>query len=389
MAFLAAFPLGRTAPTPAHSPGKAGRARPIGQVLLSPPHLTGGERRRWRRRSRSGWLAPAGPVPAAFEAAFSEATGFPHVLATASGTAALHLGYRCLGVAPGDEVWTSAPHLRRHRRARGADGRDAALPRCRPRKLDPRPRTCWNANSPAPAARGRLPRGVVPVDLFGQCCDLDAILRALRPLGRARCCATAPSALGARSRGGRHAGRGARLAAFSFNGNKIVTAGGGGALASDDPELLATRPHLATQAQASRRRTTSTRPPAISYGLSSVLAAIGLAQLPRWRPASRRGARSSPAMPRRSAACPGLSFMPEAGLGPRHPLAHGGAVRSRPSAPRTARRCAAPWPRRASRAGRSGSRCTCSRSSATPPMPAARWRPRCSSAASACPPAAA
>ncbi len=82
--------------------------RAAGQVLLSPPHLTGGEMAALEATLGSGWVAPAGPVPAAFEAAPSAATGFGQVLATASGTAALHLGYRCLGVSPGDEVWTSA-----------------------------------------------------------------------------------------------------------------------------------------------------------------------------------------------------------------------------------------------------------------------------------------
>ena len=77
-------------------------------MLLSPPHLTGGELTALEATLASGWVAPAGPVPAAFEAALSEITGFGQVLATASGTAALHLGYRCLGVAPGDEVWTAA-----------------------------------------------------------------------------------------------------------------------------------------------------------------------------------------------------------------------------------------------------------------------------------------
>ncbi len=109
MALFAAIAPDRGAPAPAPPLGLSGLARPpVGQVLLSPPHLTGGEMAALEAALGSGWLAPAGPVPAAFEAALSAATGFPRVLATASGTAALHLGYRCLGVAAGDEVWTSA-----------------------------------------------------------------------------------------------------------------------------------------------------------------------------------------------------------------------------------------------------------------------------------------
>src|SRR5690242_12121652 len=107
------MPLGQAAPHPGpvlrfpRPPAAQPRASAAGRILLSPPHLTGAEMATLQATLESGWVAPAGPVPAAFEAAIAEATGFPHVLATASGTAALHLGYRLLGVEPGDEVWTS------------------------------------------------------------------------------------------------------------------------------------------------------------------------------------------------------------------------------------------------------------------------------------------
>ncbi|MFM7418788.1 MAG: DegT/DnrJ/EryC1/StrS family aminotransferase, partial [Alphaproteobacteria bacterium] len=74
-------------------------------ILLSPPHLTGREIAVLEASLASGWLAPTGPAPRAFEAAFAEATGFAHVLAVASGTAALTLAFRILEIGPGDEVW--------------------------------------------------------------------------------------------------------------------------------------------------------------------------------------------------------------------------------------------------------------------------------------------
>jgi dTDP-4-amino-4,6-dideoxygalactose transaminase len=115
--------------------------------------------------------------------------------------------------------------------------------------------------------------------------------------------------LGATQRG-RPAGKGARAAAFSFNGNKIVTAGGGGALCSDDPALVAAARHLAAQAKAPaphyQHETTG-----YAYALSSLLACVGLAQLPALgeRVAARRAR-----FDRYVAALgdlPGLSFMPE------------------------------------------------------------------------------
>ncbi|MBC4013851.1 DegT/DnrJ/EryC1/StrS family aminotransferase [Siccirubricoccus deserti] len=261
-----AFPrAGRTA-SPAPDPDR---------ILLSPPHLTGGELASLQATLAAGWVAPAGPVPAAFEAAVAKVTGFPHVLAVASGTAALHLGYRILGLTAGDEVWTAtltyvatiAPAVQMGARPRFLDVAADSW------TLDPE---LLERELTRAARRGRLPRAVVPVDIFGQSCDLDAIRGLCDRWGVPVLCDSA-EALGAMRRG-RHAGLGARLAAFSFNGNKIVTTGGGGALASEDAGLIAEARHLATQAKEPaphyQHETTG-----FSYGLSSILAAVGLAQL--------------------------------------------------------------------------------------------------------------
>lgn len=284
---------------------------PLPRILLSPPEITGAELANIAASLDAGWLAPAGPTPAAFERAIAEATGFRHVLALASGTAALHLGFQCLDLVPGDEVW--APCL-----TYIATIAPAVQMGARPRFLDVCPHS-WTLDPDllrrslrAAAAGGRLPRAVVPVDLFGQSCDLDAIIAACDRWGVAVLTDSA-EAMGATHRG-RHAGRGARMAAFSFNGNKIITTGGGGALASDDPLPIGRARFLATQA----------REPAPhyqhetlgqSYGLSSVLAAVGLAQLPTLpaRIAARRAvfARYVAGL----SDLPGLSFMPEAPWG--------------------------------------------------------------------------
>ncbi|RAI57746.1 aminotransferase DegT [Roseicella frigidaeris] len=281
------------------------------RILLSPPHLTGAEPAALQAALDSGWIAPAGPMPAAFEAAIGEATGFAAVLATTNGTAALHLGYRLLGVAPGDEVWTStltfiatiAPAVQMGAVPRFLDVAEESW------TLDP---NLLERELARAARRGRLPRVVVPVDLFGQCCDLDTIAALCERWGVPVLCDSA-AALGATQRG-RHAGRGARLAAFSFNGNKIVTTGGGGALASDDARLIERARMLATQAKEPaphyQHETTG-----FTYGLSALLAAVGLAQLPALaeRVAARRAifARYREAL----GDLPGLGFMPEPGWG--------------------------------------------------------------------------
>lgn len=244
-------------------------------VHLSPPHLAGGEMVALQATLDAGWVAPAGPVPVAFEDAIARATGLPHVLAVASGTAALHLGFRLLDVCPGDEIWTSSLTFIA---SIGPAVQMGAIPRF----LDVEAGH-WTmdvellrAELAAAARRGRLPRVVVPVDLYGQPADMPAIVEACAAWGVPVLSDSAES-LGAMQHG-RHAGVGARLVALSFNGNKIITAGGGGALASEDAALIARARHLATQAkEVSAHYQHETI--GFSYGMSSVLAAVGIAQI--------------------------------------------------------------------------------------------------------------
>ncbi len=281
------------------------------RIHLSPPHLTGQEGAALQAVLDSGWVAPAGPAIAAFESAIGATTGFPHVLATSSGTAALHLAFRVLDIAPGDEVWapgftfvaTIAPAVQMGAVPRFLDVDPASW------TLDP---DLLRTELRAAAQRGRLPRAVVAVDIYGQAAELDAILAAC---GRWDVPVVSDSAegLGASIRG-RHAGRGARLAALSFNGNKIITAGGGGALASDDPVLIERARHLASHAKdpAPHYQHSAT---GHAYALSSLLAAVGRAQLAELAPrvVSRRAV-----FDRYVAGLsdlPGLSFMPEAPWG--------------------------------------------------------------------------
>lgn len=249
--------------------------RPPEPILLSPPHLTGGEASAVAATLASGWVAPAGPAPAAFEAALAAATGFPHVLATVSGTAAIHLGCHLLGVGPGDEVWapgltfiaTIAPAVQMGAVPRFLDVTAESW------TLDP---GLLGAELARAGRAGRLPRAVIPVDIFGQPADLDAI-RAVCDRWGVPVLSDSCEGLGATLRG-RPAGQGARLAAFSFNGNKIITTGGGGALAAADAGLIARARQLATQAKepAAHYQHEGT---GFTYGLSALLAAVGTEQL--------------------------------------------------------------------------------------------------------------
>jgi pyridoxal phosphate-dependent aminotransferase EpsN len=280
-------------------------ARP--RMYLSPPHMGDDELALLTEAFRSNWIAPLGPHVDAFEREFAQRLGVGHAAAVASGTAALHLGLRLLGTEPGDVVICSSFTF-------CASATPILFENARPVLLDSDEAT-WNLDPQLleeeladAARRGRLPRAVIVVDLYGQCANYDAIEKIC---GRYEVpiLEDAAEALGA-SWNGRAAGRFGRMAAFSFNGNKIITTSGGGMLASDDAALIEKARVLASQA----------RDPAphyqhsqlgFNYRLSNLLAAVGRGQLRVLddRVAARR--RIFATYRELLGELPGLSFMPE------------------------------------------------------------------------------
>ncbi len=280
------------------------------RVHLSVPHMSEREERYVRDAFASNWLSSVGPHLDAFEREFSDAIGRPCV-ALSSGTAALHLGLRLLDTGPDDEVLVSDLTF-------VASVNPIRYLGATPVLVDSDPAT-WTM-SPAllaealadRARRGRLPRAVVVVHLYGQTADMSPILDACRQYD-VPVLEDAAEALGASCRG-RPAGSLGAVAAFSFNGNKIITTTGGGMLAAARPEWVEKARHWSTQA----------REPGIAYHhveighnyrLSNVLAAIGRGQLEvlgeRVRQRRAVEARYREAL----ADLPGLTPMPEAPYG--------------------------------------------------------------------------
>ncbi len=247
----------------------------MNRIYLSPPHLGDDEARLVAEAFASNWIAPLGPQVEAFEREVGERTGGLHAVALSSGTAAIHLALRLLGVGPGDEV--ICPTL-----TFCASANPILYEGGRPIFLDVEARS-WNLDPEllaeelrAGAARGRLPRAVIAVDLYGRCADYDRLAAVCEEYG-VPLIEDAAEALGA-SYHGRPAGGFGRCGVFSFNGNKIITTSGGGMLVSRDAELIRRARHLASQA----------RDPApcyqhseigYNYRMSNVLAAIGRGQL--------------------------------------------------------------------------------------------------------------
>ena len=181
-----------------------------------------------REAFATNWLSTVGPNITAFEEELEQRIGLPAV-ALGSGTAAIHLGLRLLGVGPGDEVF--CPTL-----TFAATCNPVRYLGAEPVFLDSDYAT-WNLdpNLLADALRERarqnkLPRAIVVVHLYGQCADMDPILSLCRSYG-VPVLEDAAEAIGA-TYGNRPAGTFGDIGAFSFNGNKMVTTTGGGMLAS-------------------------------------------------------------------------------------------------------------------------------------------------------------
>ncbi len=259
----------------------------------------------------SNWIAPVGPELEAFERELATTVDVPHALALASGTAGLHLALRLLGVAPGDEIVCSDLTF-------VATANVATYLGARPVFVDADP-TTWNLDPHLlreelveAASAGRRPAAVIAVDLYGQSADYDAI-EAVCAEFDVPLIEDAAEALGSSYRG-RPTGGFGRFGVFSFNGNKIITTSGGGALVSADGEAIERARHLAAHAKdPAPHYEHSTL--GYNYRLSNLLAAVGRGQLrvlPERVEARRAIARRYAEL---LADLPGLELMPEADYG--------------------------------------------------------------------------
>ncbi len=246
------------------------------RLYLSPPHLGRRERQFVEEVFDSNWIAPIGPMVDRFEAELSLLIGTQEVVALSSGTAALHLALRLSGVEQGDEVWGStmtfiggvAPILYE-------SGIPVFLdvdPNTLLLDLDLLEQTLQDRN----ASSRPLPKVVISTDLYGSAVSI-ARMNSLRERFGFRWISDTAEALGSHIEG-LHAGCGADFTILSFNGNKIITTSGGGALCCKDRADALRARFLATQA---REPTPYYEHETYGYNyrLSGICAAIGLGQL--------------------------------------------------------------------------------------------------------------
>ncbi|GID27012.1 aminotransferase class I/II-fold pyridoxal phosphate-dependent enzyme [Paractinoplanes brasiliensis] len=276
------------------------------RIWLSPPDVGELERKLLLEAFDSNWVAPVGPDLDAFEAQLAEIVGVRHAIALSSGTAALHLALAAAGVRRGDTVLVPSFTF-------AATANAVMYLGARPVFLDSTTES-WNVDPGLVAeelkrrcAKGRPPRAVIAVDMYGQCADYEPLVDACDRYGVALI-EDAAEALGA-SYGGKPAGSFGLAGVLSFNGNKIITTGGGGMLVTDDDGVARKARHLSAQAREPFPHYEH-RSVGYNYRLSNLLAAVGRGQLQRLD--SMIAARRETGRYYRAALgdLPGVTFMP-------------------------------------------------------------------------------
>ncbi|QPC83283.1 aminotransferase class I/II-fold pyridoxal phosphate-dependent enzyme [Phototrophicus methaneseepsis] len=277
------------------------------RIYLSPPHMSGEELKRIQQAFADNWVAPAGPNLAAFEAQLCDYVGAQHAVAVSSGTAAIHLALLVTDVQPDDEIFVSTLTF-------AGSVNPIIYMGAKPVFIDSEPQS-WNMDPnlledalKARAQSGNLPKAVMPVHLYGQSADMDAIM-AVCERYEVMVIEDAAEALGTLYRD-RHPGTFGKMSAFSFNGNKIITTSGGGMLISDDRALIEHARKLASQ---SREPVAHYEHLEIGYNyrMSNILAAIGCGQMTVLEDRVRRKREIYAYYAQRLGDIPGLTFVDE------------------------------------------------------------------------------
>lgn len=245
------------------------------RIYLSPPHMSGKEYMKIGEAFQSNWIAPLGPLVNEFEQAVAGYAGVKAGAALSSGTAAIHLALKLIGVQKGDIVFCSTLTF-------VASANPILYEQAMPVFIDSE-RDTWNMCPLAlekafiEAKRlGKKPRAVIVVHLYGQSAKMDDIIDLCEAYD-VPVIEDAAESLGATYKG-RKSGSMGKFGVYSFNGNKIITTSGGGMLVSDDEAAIERCRFLASQA----------REPAMhyehqeagyNYRMSNILAGVGIAQM--------------------------------------------------------------------------------------------------------------
>jgi dTDP-4-amino-4,6-dideoxygalactose transaminase len=245
------------------------------RIYLSSPHMSGEEMKYIREAFDQNWMAPLGPNVDAFEKTLADYCGVKHAAALSSGTAAIHLALVILGVERGDEVIASTFTF-------SATINPIVYLGATPILVDSEHGT-WNMDPEIletaikdRLSKGKKPKAIIPVHLYGMPANMKEIMR-IADRYEIPVIEDAAEALGSRYMD-MPVGSFGKMAVLSFNGNKIITSSGGGALLSDDKELVEKARFLATQARDKAPHYQHSQI-GYNYRMSNILAGIGRGQM--------------------------------------------------------------------------------------------------------------
>ncbi|ASK62289.1 pyridoxal phosphate-dependent aminotransferase [Virgibacillus phasianinus] len=245
------------------------------RIFLSSPHMSGNEQKYIQEAFDLNWIAPLGNNVDAFEGDLASYNLINDAAVVTSGTAAIHLALRLLNVCKGDTVFCSSLTF-------VASANPILYQGAKPVFIDSEPDT-WNMSPSAlrrafqdAAKQGKLPKAVIVVNLYGQSAKIDELIE-ICDIYDVPVIEDAAESLGSEYKG-KKSGTFGRYGIFSFNGNKIITTSGGGALVSNDVDALKKARFLATQA---RDKAVHYQHSEIGYNyrMSNIVAGIGRAQL--------------------------------------------------------------------------------------------------------------
>ena len=245
------------------------------RIYLSSPHMGGGEINYINIAFKQNWIAPLGPNVDNFEKVLANYIGVKHTAALSSGTAAIHLALIILGVEREDEVIASSFTF-------SATINPIVYQGALPILIDSEPGT-WNMDPKTletaikdRLAKGKKPKAIIPVHLYGMPSNMGDIMK-IADQYEIPVIEDAAEALGSRYMD-KPVGSFGKMAVLSFNGNKIITTSGGGALISNDEQLIALARFLSTQARDNAPHYQHSHI-GYNYRMSNVLAGIGLGQM--------------------------------------------------------------------------------------------------------------
>jgi perosamine synthetase len=254
-------------------------------IPLSVPEIRGKEWEYVKECLDTNWVSSVGPHVDRFENMMAERAGTKFAIATVNGTAALHVALLLAGVQPDDEVLVSSLTFIAPANAIRYAGAwpifidaDLAHWQIEPTILvDFLEKDCrWDGESLRNRKTGRRVKAILPVHILGHPVDMDPVL-AIAEKYSLPVIEDATEGLGASYRG-RCLGSMGQTGCFSFNGNKIITTGGGGMIVTDNPQLAARARYLTTQAKDDPIEYVHYAV-GYNYRLTNVLAAMGCAQL--------------------------------------------------------------------------------------------------------------